>query len=216
METTTKTINTVVYGRVSTLEQDYERQVNELTEYSKQMNYNICGVFTEKISGYKKTSEREQLLNLIEYVTTNNVDKVLVWELSRLGRNVLEVLNVIKELNKHKVSLYIKQYNIETLNDDKTENGLTMFMVQLLTGVSEIERKWTMDRVRSGYRNYRKNGGKVGRKEGQTESKDYMLQKHCDIVKYLDKGHTILDICKLTNKSDKTVQRVKKLVYTVN
>lgn len=202
----------IIYGRCSTQEQDYERQVIELTDYANTRNYQIVKVFTEKVSGFKKTEDRKQLYNLLNYIQSNKVDKILVWELSRLGRNVLEVLKVIKELNKLKVSLYIKNYGIETLNDLKEENTLSMFMVQMLSSVCEMERKWTMERVKSGYVNYRRKGGKVGRKKGYKEGKELTLIKHKDIVKYLNKGHTILDVCTLTGKSDKTVQKVKKIL----
>lgn len=155
----------VIFGRVSTMIQDYDRQVNELTEISKQNNWNVRSVFTEKISGAKKNSERKELNNMVEYIKKNHIDKVLVTELSRLGRDTLQVLQVIEILNDLKVSLYIQNYNIETLNKDGEVNAMSQFLITILAEIARMERKTIKERMVSGYNNYREKGGKVGRKK---------------------------------------------------
>ena len=97
-------------------------------------------VFQEVISGAKKNFEREGLSNMISFVKANNIQKVLVWELSRLGRNTQEVLNTIGELTDNGISLFIKNYNLETLKEDGSVNPLSQFMIQILSSVSEMER----------------------------------------------------------------------------
>ena len=105
-------MNVVIFGRVSTLIQDYDRQVNELTAICTQRGWSVRSVFTEKISGAKKNAERKELSRMIEYIKAQHIDKVLVTELSRLGRDTLQVLQVIETLNNMKVSLFIQNYNI--------------------------------------------------------------------------------------------------------
>ena len=107
----------VIYSRVSTAIQDYQRQTNELIEYSSLMNWKVEKILQEKVSGAKKNEERAELLNMIDYVKQNDIKKVLSWELSRIGRNSLEVLKTINLLHENKISLYIKNHNIETLDD---------------------------------------------------------------------------------------------------
>lgn len=97
-------------------------------------------VFQEVISGAKKNFEREGLSNMISFVKANNIQKVLVWEMSRLGRNTQEVLNTIGELTDNGISLFIKNYNLETLKEDGSVNPLSQFMIQILSSVSEMER----------------------------------------------------------------------------
>ena len=92
----------VIFARVSTIVQDYDRQVSELTALAANNNWKVCACFTEKISGAKANTERTELLRMVEYVTNNAIDKVLVTELSRLGRNTLGVLEVIELLNSKK------------------------------------------------------------------------------------------------------------------
>ena len=89
----------VLLCRVSTESQDYTRQVNELTDYCDSHKWSIEKVFANKISGAKKASERPEIMEMIDYIQTNQIDKVCVLEISRLGRNTIEALSIIQILN---------------------------------------------------------------------------------------------------------------------
>ena len=202
----------VIFSRVSTSIQDNQRQIDELREYAQKMNFNVVKVFEEKISGGKKNEERPILMEMIQFVKDNQIDKVLCWELSRIGRNTIEVLKTIELLNDNCISLFIKNYNIETLNEKCEINPLSQFMIQILTSVSQMERSQIRQRIKSGYDSFRKNGGKVGRKNGFSKNKDILLDEHKDVVKYLRQGQSVSNTMKLTGKSSGTVQKIKKLV----
>lgn len=202
----------VIYSRVSTQTQDNQRQIDELNQYSQGMRYDVVGDFTEKISGGKKNEERPELMNMISFIKKKDIDKVLCWEMSRLGRNTLEVLKTIEILNENKISLYIKNYNIETLDENGEKNPLSTLMVQILSSISEMEKSQIRGRIKSGYDNYRKNGGKVGRKEGFRKPKHQILDEYKDVVKYLGKGRSVREIMKLTNRSNGTIMKIKKLI----
>ena len=96
----------IIYARVSTVIQDYDRQIDELKDYANRMNYQVVKVFCEKVSGAKKVAERNALSELLDYVRNSKVDKVLIYECSRLSRRIVDFLQVIEELNEQKVSLY--------------------------------------------------------------------------------------------------------------
>jgi DNA invertase Pin-like site-specific DNA recombinase len=205
-------VNAVIYSRVSSVgnRQDTDRQTNELTEYAARMGYNLVGTYEEKISGFKKLEDRPVLSQMLNDITKLRIDKVLTWELSRIGRNVIQGLSFIEELNSRKVSLFIKNYNLETLYEDKSINPLTMFMVQILASVAAMEAETTKSRFQSGYRNYINNGGKVGRKPGHTISGDDLLKRYSEVVKLLKRGLSIRQISKLTdNTSTTTILKVK-------
>lgn len=202
----------VIYSRVSTNSQDYKRQTEELLEFSKNMNYEVVSIFEEKISGGKKNEERPELMKMINFIKKNKIDKVLCWELSRLGRNTIEVLKTIQLLNENCISLYIKNHNIETLNDKCEINPMSQFLIQILTSVSEMEKTQIRQRIKSGYESYRKNGGKVGRKEGFKKDTETLLAEHKDVVKLLKQGYSIRKTMKLTDKSSGTIQKIKKLI----
>lgn len=202
----------VIYSRVSTSCQDFTRQTEELKDYSEKMRFDVLGVFEEKVSGGKKNEERPELMKMIDFVKSNQVDKVLCWELSRLGRNTIEVLQTIKLLSENKISLFIKNYNIETLDDKGEVNPMSQFMIQILTSVSEMERTTIRQRMKSGYDSYRKRGGKVGRKDGFRKNTSQLMEEHKDVVKLLRQGYSIRKTMKLTDKSSGTVQKMKRLI----
>ena len=206
----------VIYSRVSTSIQDYKRQTEELLSYSKKMNYDVVSIFEEKVSGYKKNEDRPELLNMISFIKENKIDKVLCWELSRLGRNTIEVLKTIELLNENCISLYIKNHNIETLNDDCKINPMSQFMIQILTSISEMERTTIRQRIKSGYDSYINNGGKVGRKVGFRKEDSIFLNENKEIIKLLKQNYSVRNIMKITSKSNGTIQKVRNILLNTN
>ena len=150
------------------------------------------------------------LTQMLKDIDRGKIDKVLTWELSRIARNVIQGLTFIEELNSRKIALYIKNYNLETLYEDKSINPLTMFMIQILASVSSMEILTTRSRFQSGYRNFINNGGKVGRKPGHTISDEDLLKKYPEVVKLLKRGLSIRQVAKLSESiSTTTVMKVK-------
>jgi DNA invertase Pin-like site-specific DNA recombinase len=169
----------VLLCRVSTVSQDYERQITELTAYAASQKIEIVKIFANKISGAKKNEDRPEILEMIEYVKSNQVDKVLVLEISRLGRNTLEALKVIELLNENKICLYVKNYGIETLDEKGNINPMAQFLCTILLEVARMERTTIKQRMESGYQNFRNKGGKVGRKEGYRKTDEKLKQGIC-------------------------------------
>jgi DNA invertase Pin-like site-specific DNA recombinase len=207
-------MKTVIYARVSSSNgtQDYQRQINDLSTYAIGDNMSVEAVFAEKISGAKKNQDRQELLKMIDYVNSNNIDKVLVTELSRLGRDTLQVLQTIEILNQNKISLFIQNYNIETLTSEKEINPMSQFLITILAEVARMERKTIRERVASGYENYRNAGGKVGRKVGYSKSDEAMKEQYMEEMKLLKKGYSLRNVYKITGTSINTLQKIKKLV----
>ena len=204
-------VKTVIFARVSTGLQEYDRQVNELTALAKSNGWSVEAVFAEKISGAKSNKERTELLNMISYVERNHIDKVLVTELSRLGRDTLQVLEVIEMLNKKEISLYIQNYAIETLTQEGNVNAMSQFMITILAEIGRMERKTIRERIESGYNNYRKNGGKVGRKTGYMKSDETMKKEYAEELRLLKRGYSLRNVAKLTNTSINTLRKLSKL-----
>ena len=202
----------VIFARVSTSIQDYERQVNELTAVANCNNWNVAATFCEKVSGAKKNAERKELSKMIDYVRNNNINMVLVTELSRLGRDTLQVLEVIEQFNKLGISLFIQNYHIETLNDNGTINTMSQFLITILAEVARMERKTIRERVESGYKNYRANGGKVGRKEGYRKSDIDMREQYAEEIRLLRKGISLRNISKITGTSINTIRKCQNFI----
>lgn len=203
----------VIFARVSTNRQDYERQVNELTALAQHNNWIVSATFCEKISGAKKNTERKELSKMIDYVNANHIDMVVVTELSRLGRDTLQVLEVIENFNKLGISLYIQNYHIETLTEDGKINSMSQFLITILAEVARMERKTIRERVESGYNNFRANGGKVGRKEGYRKSEIEMREQYAEEIRLLKKGISLRNISKITRKSVNTIRKCKEFIH---
>ena len=149
---------------------------------------------------------------MIEYLRTNNINMVLVTELSRLGRDTLQVLEVIEQLNKLGISLYIQNYNIETLKEDGSINPMSQFLITILAEVARMERKTIRERVESGYNNYRLNGGKVGRKTGYRKKDIDMKEQYIEEIRLLKKGISLRNISKITGTSINTIRKCQGLM----
>lgn len=205
-------IKIAIFARVSTSVQDYERQVNELTALAKGKGWSVEAIFCEKISGARKNADRNELTRMIKYVQANRINKVAVTELSRLGRDTLQVLEVIERFNELGISLYIQNYNIETLNEDGTINPMSQFLITILAEVARMERKTIRERVESGYKNYRANGGKVGRKQGYKKSAEAMREQYAEKMRLLRKGISLRNISKITGTSVNTIRKCQSLI----
>ena len=205
-------VKTVIFARVSTSLQEYDRQVNELTTLANTNGWNVEATFTEKISGAKANTERTELMNMINFVEAKHINKVLVTELSRLGRDTLQVLEVIETLNSKGISLYIQNYNIETLTQEGKVNAMSQFLITILAEVARMERKTIRERVESGYKNYRANGGKVGRKIGYKKAEETIREQYTEEIKLLKKGYSLRNISKITGTSINTIRKCKSLI----
>lgn len=203
----------VIFARVSSSNgsQDYERQINDLQALASTNKWTVEAVFAEKISGAKKNADRTELMNMIDYINTHNINKILITELSRLGRDTLQVLQAIEMLNQNKVSVFIQNYNIETLTSEGEINPMSQFLITILAEVARMERKTIRERVASGYQNFRSNGGKVGRKVGYTKSDEAMKEEYAEEIRLLKKGYSLRNIAKLTNTSINTLRKLYNL-----
>ena len=201
----------VIYARVSTSAQDYERQLEELRSYATRMGYEVVKEFSEKISGAKKIEERAALSDLLDYVESNEVDKVLIYECSRLSRRVVDFLSVIERLTEQGVSVYIHQNGLETLQPDGKPNPIAQLVLGILAQFNSMERGLIRSRMESGYNHYRAKGGKVGRKEGYRKTDQQMKEEYAEELRLLRKGYSLANVRKLTGTSINTLRKVRDI-----
>lgn len=201
----------IIFARVSSVSdrQNNERQILDLTGYAEKNNFEIVEIFKEQISGAKKNKERIILLQALEYCQKNNIKFILISELSRLGRNALEVLEIIKNLVDLKINLYIQKENIKLLEDSGEVAIFTPILIATLSTCAQLERDNIKFRLNSGREQYKKKGGELGRKKGSIKTKEQKEIQYKGVIKRLKNGEKIRDIAKLENVGISTVQRVK-------
>lgn len=204
----------VIYTRVSTQGQEYERQLAELRDYAARMNYEVVEEFSEKVSGAKKVEEREALMSLLRYVEAHKVDKVLIYECSRLSRRAIDFLTVIEHLSSLKVSVYILQNGLETLMEDGSVNPIASLVLGIIGQFNSLERSLIRSRMESGYKHYRQQGGQVGRKVGYKKSDDDMRQQYSKEIQLLKKGLSLRNIQAITSTSVNTLRKLKAIAMS--
>ena len=205
----------ILLVRVSTDRQEYRRQINELKDFCAKMNWDIVGTFANKVSGAESIENRTEITDMIEFVRTNDVKRVVCIEISRLGRNTLEALKVIQILNENKVSLYIKNYSLETLNNDGSVNPVASLICTILLEIASMERLTIRERMNSGRTQYiercRKEGIKMGRPSTYKKDLDsYRLQYQKEIG-LLKKGISLRNVASITGTAVNTLRKVKEL-----
>ena len=204
----------VIYTRVSTQGQEYERQLAELRDYAARMNYEVVEEFSEKVSGAKKVEEREALMSLLRYVEAHKVDKVLIYECSRLSRRAIDFLSVIESLTARNISVYIHQNGLETLLDNGQPNPIANLVMGILAQFNSMERSLIRSRMESGYKHYRQQGGQVGRKTGYKKSDDDMRQQYSKEIQLLRKGLSLRNIQAITSTSVNTLRKLKAIAMS--
>lgn len=200
----------VIYARVSTYAQDYTRQITELRKYAKKQNYEIVKEFSEKISGGKKVEERTAIKEMLDFVKFNKVDKVLIYECSRLSRRQLDFLSIIEQLTEAGVSLYILQNGLETLLPDGKPNPIATLCFGIIAEFNTLEKNLIRARMASGYEHHRASGGRVGRKEGYRKSEEEYRMTYEREISLLKKGNTLKDVKSITGTSINTLRKLRE------
>ncbi|WP_370793515.1 recombinase family protein [Bacteroides stercorirosoris] len=202
----------VIYARVSSVNdrQDTTRQIEDLKRYANSQDIEVVSIFEEHISGAKKNEERQVLTDCIQYCISNSVNYLLLSELSRLGRSTLQVLRSLDILHEAKVSVYIQNIGLYTLQANGDINPIASIIVTILAEMANIERSGIVYRLNSGRANYISRGGKLGRKVGSVKTEDRMKDEYKEVIALLKKGYSIRNIAKLQHVGVSTVQRVKK------
>ena len=202
----------VIYSRVSSQgdRQDTARQVRDLELLAKQRNMKVAKIYEEHISGAKKTQERPVLRECLEYCFTNDVEILLIWELSRLGRNVDDVLANVRLCKEKHLNVYFQKEQLSIFNDDGKEHPFLTIFIAVLGTCAEMERDNIKFRLNSGKAQYMAKGGKVGRKEGYRKSDEELQEQYAGVIKQLRKGYPVRMIAKSEGVGISTVMRVKK------
>ena len=206
-----ETRSAVIYARVSSENdrQDTTRQITDLESYASRENIKIVKVFQEHISGVKKIEERAVLSECLDYCCSQGVQILLLSEISRLGRSTLQVLRSLERLHDAKVSVFIQNLGIYSLQADGSVNPMASIIITLLAEFANIERANIQYRLNSGRKQYVANGGKLGRKVGYRKTDDEMKEQYKNAIALLKKGYSVRAVAKLEGLSHTTVQKLK-------
>ena len=202
----------VIYARVSSVgdRQDTSRQIRDLEILAKEKSLKVVKSYEEHISGAKKTQDRPILKECLKYCISNHVSVLLLSELSRLGRNVDDVLSNVKLCKENHLNVYFQKEQLSIFNSDGKEHPFLTIFIAVLGTCAEMERENIKFRLNSGKAHFIANGGKVGRKEGYKKPDEKFQEQYAAVIKQLKKGYPIRMIAKSCGCGISTVQRIKK------
>jgi len=202
----------VLYIRKSTLIQEYEHQENLLIDVCKKNEWEIIDTIRETISGTKKNEDREGITQLKNIVLQKKPQIVVCWEISRISRTSLGFHQLLSFLTENKVSLYIQNLNLHTLDESGKENHITGLILSLMAEIAKMETITLKTRVKVALQNLKDKGVVLGRPKNSGDNKEKTLKKYPEVIKYLEKGLSIREVSRLTNTSVNTALKVSQLI----
>lgn len=189
----------VIYGRVSTSDQTTENQLIKLKEIISINGWELVDIYVDEgISGTKGRDKRPQFDRLCKDMIRRRFNRIMVWDVSRLGRSLQHLVEFLNDVISVNCNLYIHQSGLDT----STPSGRMMF--QMVGVFSEFERSMISERVKLGLRRVEKNGQKLGRPISITQDmKDQVLF-------LLDHGLSYSKITLQTGVPKSTISRIKR------
>jgi DNA invertase Pin-like site-specific DNA recombinase len=195
----------ISYRRTSTINQSGERFKLDKSEYD-------LILFDKGISGKIPFNEREKGNELIKLVNQGKVKELVVEELSRLGRNTIDVLSTLHYLEENNVNVVVRNMgNLQSTVHGK-KNPVWNLITSVMSSLYEMERENILERTTMGRKMFVINGGKLGRKKGTNENIQTFLNKPKtqSIIKYLKMGKSVRDVSSRLGVSTSTIYKVKQ------
>lgn len=189
-----------IYCRVSTNDQSCERQEKDLLSFALRSDMEVVGVFKEIASGVKDT--RAKRLQVLELAQQRHITAILVTELSRWGRNMVDLVSTLQSLQVWGVSIITMS---GLMYDLSTAHG--RMIASVFASLSEFERDLIQERIKSGIAAAKANGKRIGRQQGTYIKSDKLVQK---IIEAVQSGDSYRKIAKDFKVSKNTVTSIVK------
>jgi DNA invertase Pin-like site-specific DNA recombinase len=197
-----------IFARVSTHKQNSDRQITDLQRLAERNGWQVVATVKEQISGAKANGERAGIQKLLQLAAAGSIDKVLITEISRLGRKVSEVTTLIDQLTNYKISVYVENLGFETLNGRGQSNTMFMPILVVMASFAEAEREVLRERIMSGMAAAAAKGRKAGRPVGS--GGEALAAKYPKVVRLLKDGYSIRNAAAIAGISPATVQKLAK------
>ncbi len=195
-------MKTIKYIRVSTTEQNIERQETS------------ANTLIDKCSGSISFKERKSGSKLLKMANNDEVNTIKVHSIDRLGRNTLDILNTIQTLTDLGVNVVSEKEGLSTLIDGKV-NPTSKLIINILATLSEFELNMIKERQREGIANAKAKGvysSNGGNKQNETAKEFLSKSKNAKCLKELRNGNSIRRSASIGGVSNTTAQKIKKLM----
>jgi len=195
----------VLYTRVSTLEQKFDRQKINEKEYQL--------VVEDKCSGSVPFFERNGGAEILRMVEKGILSSLFVWQIDRLGRDIRDILNTIHFFTQKGICIHFVSQSLRTLTDSGKEDPITKMIISVLGIVSEMERNQIRERQLEGIKIAKIKGVYLGRRLGSVENNLTFLgkEKNQKALSYLQKGYKAVEISKIVGLHPNTITKIKRI-----
>ena len=196
----------VFYSRVSTSEQNDERQLQNLKGYDY--------ILSDKCSGLIPLYERPKGSQILKLIREGKLEHLEIHSIDRLGRNMIDILGVWSVLTQKGITIVCRNPSIRNLTENGKVDKFSQLMMGILSTMGEFEKSLIKERQLEGIKIRKQKGLYGGRKIGTTINPYDFLQKEKSqkIKEYLLKGYTHNEISKILQCSPSTIQKVKRLI----
>ncbi len=192
------------YIRVSTTEQNTERQRSDANERLK--------LYEDKVSGLIPFAKRPAGKRLIKDVKQGKINHITIHSVDRLGRDVVAMQKQLNWFIDQEVQIYAENIQMNLINEDGSMNSIAKMIIDLLGSVASLEMEAIKERQKQGIKIAQAKGVYTGRKPGAVMSNKNYLKRHRDVVSLLKDGFSINKAAKLTGKAFVTVRKVKNRI----
>ena len=196
----------ILYVRVSTFEQNTDRQRTSDNEY----NY----VVEDRCSGAVSFFDRQGGKEIQKLISKKAITSLSVISIDRLGRNLIDILSTIKFFTEKRIPIHFLSQGLTTLDSEGNENTVCSLMIGILASVAQMERAQIRERQLEGIKIAKSKGNVfLGRKAGTNEDTLKFLSKpkNKQALDYMKKGYALNEISKIVGVHANTLTKVKRL-----
>lgn len=197
--------------RVSSTKQDYQRQLTELQGYCKQRDFEIVHTISSIVTGNTSNRNRDDIKELLLEAKKGTFSKVVVTEVSRIGRKPDEIKATLNHLHKLGISVVFKSLAVESLDENNQPTFISNLIIAIYSEISAEETRMLSARIRSGLEHAKKQGRQLGRPEGSGASDKELIKKYSGLIRDLEAGISLRKCQAIHNLSRTTICKVKRV-----
>ena len=196
----------VLYVRVSTLDQKTDRQKSDQKEFDL--------VIEDKCSGSTPFFQREGGKKILTLIEKGMVDSISCHSIDRCGRDLLDILSVIRFMNEKMIPMIFIQQGLITIDDEGKENAISKMMISILGTIAELNRKQIKEAQMEGIALAKLRNVYKGRRKGAKSDIQKWIQKPkiAKTIEYLKKGYKAKEISRIVGIHVNTITKIKKLI----
>lgn len=201
----------------SKLSWNYIKEAIDEPNYTQDFNIEVLETFIDSSWHTAGLNDRDKLLECLTYCKIKRPDVLIIKDISCLGNNSTDIIEVIRQLTSVGVSVQILNLDLQTIPDNipgkECQEYIDSVVIPLLEAITKVDSDRISSRLQEGRNQYKANGGHLGRPKGTGKTADILAKEYPGIVKLLQDGKlTLSEIARLEGKSESTVKKVKKFV----